>query len=306
MISGTPTVLADTANYTVTAGNSAGKHTFALGIKVGPPTATPYSLTNLVSNGAVAGTRTDVKLVNPWGLVALPTGPWWVTNQVSQTSTLYDGTGNTLATVVNIPPGLRGAADPTGIVANGTTDFTVTKSGVTAPARFIFSGQGGTISRWAATVDATNSVIVLRRRCRWRALLRPRDGSQQRRNTLYAPDFKNGKVDVFDKNYAKITASGGFTDANLPAGYAPYNIQPVTLGTTTVLVVTYAQRNSSGDEVLGRRARCRQPLRPERHAGAAAGEPRRQAECAVGRGEGAGHVRLSGATCCSSATSVTV
>lgn len=251
-ISGTPTTLTDTATYTITASNSAGSTTFGLSLKVGTPTTTAYSQSNLVSNGSVAGTATDARLVNPWGLAFGTAGPSWIANQGSQTSTLYDGTGIQLATVVAIPAGTNGPANPTGIVANGSTDFTVTKNAVTAPARFIFSGEGGTISGWAPTVDAANSITVYDDGAGGAFYQGLAIAANAGANTLYATDFKNGKVDVFDKNYQKITASGGFTDATLPAGYAPYGIQAVTLGTSTVLVVTYANRNGAGtDAVIG-------------------------------------------------------
>jgi uncharacterized protein (TIGR03118 family) len=251
-ISGTPTSLVDTATYTVSATNSAGSATFPLSLKVGSPTASAYSQSNLVSDGSVAGTRTDARLVNPWGLVFGAAGPGWIANNVSNSSTLYEGTGIPSATIVNIAAGTRGAAQPTGIVANATTDFTVTKATVTAASRFIFSGEGGTISGWAPTVDATNSITTYddgAGGAHYEGLAVAANGTA---NTLYATDFKNKKVDVFDKNFAKITATGGFTDPNLPAGYAPYGIQTVTLGTTPVLVVTYASQNVGGtDAVIG-------------------------------------------------------
>ena len=65
-------------------------------------------------------------------------------------------------------------------------------------------------------------------------------------NFLYAADFRNRKIDVFDKNFVKVTASGGFTDPTLPAGFAPYNIQALSLAGTTVLVVTYAKQDGTG------------------------------------------------------------
>jgi uncharacterized protein (TIGR03118 family) len=251
-ITGSATSLVDTATYTVTATNSAGSTTFPLSLKVGMPTATAYVQSNLVSNGAIAGTRTDAKLVNPWGLAFGAAGPGWISDNGSNFSTLYDGTGIASATVVAIPASTRGPAEPTGIVANATTDFTVTKTGVTAAARFIFAGEGGTIAAWSPTVDAANAITTYddgAGGAHYEGLALAANGTA---NTLYATDFKNRKVDVFDKNFAKITATGGFTDPNLPAGYAPYGIQAVTLGTTTVLVVTYASQNTAAtDAVIG-------------------------------------------------------
>jgi len=72
-------------------------------------------------------------------------------------------------------------------------------------------------------------------------------GSEQCSNFLYATDFHNGKVDVFDAQFRKVAAPGGFVDPALPAGYAPFGIQAVSFvpagatAPTTVIVVTYAQ-----------------------------------------------------------------
>ncbi|MEP7311710.1 MAG: TIGR03118 family protein [Pseudomonadota bacterium] len=252
VITGTGTVLADTATYTVTATNTAGSTTFPLSLKVGPSTATAFSQTNLVTNGAVTARTTDIKLTNPWGLVFATGAPAWLVNSGSQTSTLYDGTGLIVPTVVTIPVATSGTADPTGIVANSTTGFTITKNAVTAAARFIFAGKGGSISGWAPTVDAANAVTVYDdapNGASYRGLAIATVGTT---TLLYATDFKNKKIDVFNSTFAKTTVTGGFTDSTLPAGYAPYGIQTITLGGSPVIVVTYAQQNAGGTaEVTG-------------------------------------------------------
>lgn len=250
VISGTATSLADTATYTVTAGNSAGNTTFALSLKVAPPVATAYTQSNLVSNGAVAGTKVDAHLVNPWGIAFGATSPVWVANNVTASSTLYDGTGNVLTTVVNIPPGTRGAADPTGIVANASTSFVVSKNGTSAAARFIFAGEAGTLSGWAPTVDAANAITTYDDAggAQYTGLAIAKNGDV---DTLYAADFRNHKVDVFDGAWQKLTPTGGFTDPQLPQGYSPFGIQAVKPGASTVLIVTYARADAAGEEEVG-------------------------------------------------------
>src|SRR5204863_9194651 len=65
---------------------------------------------------------------------------------------------------------------------------------------------------------------------------------------LYATDFHNGKVDVFDSSFHLVTLSGNFTDPNLPAGFAPFGIQNIN-GT---LYVTYALQDvDAEDDVAG-------------------------------------------------------
>jgi uncharacterized protein (TIGR03118 family) len=206
---------------------------------------TAFSQTDLASNGTVMAATTDANLINPWGLALAPTGPMWVANNGTQTSTLYDGTGIKQSLVVAIPPPSAGPADPTGMVFNSSSDFAISKNGGAAsPASFIFSGEGGAISGWSESVDPLNSVTAYDDGAGgavYKGLAIANNGSA---NVLYATDFHNNKVDVFNKSFAKVVTSGGFTDPTLPAGYAPFGIQAVTIGTTVSIIVTYAQQDS--------------------------------------------------------------
>ena len=217
-----------------------------------PPTPTPtptpsvYSVSKLVSDGAVTAATTDANLVNPWGIVFAPGAPVWVANNRTQTSTLYDGTGLRQTRVVNIPAGLNGPADPTGIVANGTTDFVVTHGSASAPANFIFDGEGGTITAWALPVDGQNAFVEYDDGAGgavYKGLAIATDASHVTR--LYATDFHNGKVDVFDNTFHKVTVSGGFSDSTLPTGYAPFGIQALTVHNQTLIYVTYAKQDTA-------------------------------------------------------------
>jgi uncharacterized protein (TIGR03118 family) len=206
--------------------------------------ATPFSQTNLVSDGMVMAAATDPNLVNPWGLALAPTGPMWVANNHTQTSTLYDGTGVKQSLVVAIPPASAGPSDPTGIVFNSSSDFAISKNGgPPSPSLFIFAGEGGAISGWSQSVDPLNAITAYDDGAGgavYKGLAIANNGSG---NFLYATDFHNNKVDVFDKTFAKVTTSGGFTDPTLPAGYAPFGIQAVTIGSTVSIIVTYAQQD---------------------------------------------------------------
>ena len=220
-------------------------------LTVNAPSA--FSMSSLVSDGAVTAATTDTNLVNPWGIVFAPGAPVWIANNATDTSTLYDGTGNKAALTVSLPAGLNGSADPTGIVFNSSgTDFVVTKAALSAPARFIFDGEGGTILGWSPTVDATHAVIAYDDGAGgavYKGLAIANNGTA---NHLYATDFHNGKVDVFDSTFTKVTVAGGFTDSTLPAGYNPFGIQAVQIGGTTRIVVAYAKKDpASNDEVQG-------------------------------------------------------
>jgi len=224
-----------------------------------PPTPTPtptdsaYSLSKLVSDGAVTAATTDAKLVNPWGIVFAPGATVWVANNRTQTSTLYDGTGLRQTRVVNLPAGLNGPADPTGIVANGTAGFIVSHGGVSAPAKFIFDGEGGALSAWAPTVDGQNAFVEYDDGAGgavYKGLAIAADASNVTR--LYATDFHNGKVDVFDSTFHKVSVSGSFKDSALSDGYAPFGIQALTVHDQTLIYVTYAKQDTAKhDNVVG-------------------------------------------------------
>jgi uncharacterized protein (TIGR03118 family) len=146
--------------------------------------------------------------------------------------------------VVAIPPPSAGPSDPTGIVFNSSSDFAISKNGgAPSPALFIFSGEGGAISGWSQSVDPQNAITAYDDGAGgavYKGLAIANNGSG---NFLYATDFHNNKVDVFDKSFAKVTTTGGFTDPTLPAGYAPFGIQAVTIGTTVSMIVTYAMQD---------------------------------------------------------------
>jgi len=249
VISGTPTAAAAQASYTVTAANATGSTTFMLSLKVDPPVPSAYTQSSLVSDGAVAAAFTDAHLKNPWGLSVLPGGPMWITNNHDHTSTVYDGTGVIQPVVVNIPGGANGIGSVTGTVASAsTTDFMVTNGTTTAPARFMFVTEGGTLSGWAPTVNATNAQIAVDDAASGAIYMGLAIASNGTATFLYAADFHNNKIVVFDKNFAKVTTTGGFADPQLPAGFAPFNIQAVQIAGSTVLVVAYAKQNAGATE----------------------------------------------------------
>jgi uncharacterized protein (TIGR03118 family) len=196
-----------------------------------------YTVNDLNSNVPGAA-HTDPDLVNGWGIVAPPTGPWWVSDNGMDKTTLYDGSGVKQGLVVNI---LNGA--PTGNVFHAGSGFNVTKGSASGPALFIFAAESGTISGWNRNVDPGNTLEgVTVPGAVFKGLALSTNGGQQQ---LYATDFVGGKVDVFNSSWGVGTASGGFNDPNLPVGYAPFGIANVGGN----LVVTFAkQEPGSADE----------------------------------------------------------
>jgi len=214
--------------------------------------ASSFTATKLVTDAVGTGAiSTDANLVNAWGIAFGPTSPVWVANNHSGTSTLYDGNGKpqpfSSPRVVHLPQSAGGADfAPTGIVYNGSTDFVVSAAGKSAAAVFIFDGEGGMIAGWAPSVDAGNAVVMYTDAggAVYKGLAIGNNGSA---NFLYAADFHNNKVDVFDATYTKqpsTPTSFTFTDPNLPAGYAPFGIQAVKNGPggATQIYVAYAKQ----------------------------------------------------------------
>jgi uncharacterized protein (TIGR03118 family) len=200
------------------------------------PTRGQYQVHNLVSNVAGVADNVDPNLVNAWGLAAGPTSPWWVSDNGTDRSTLYNPAGTPLPLVVNVP----GA--PTGTVFNGTPgSFLVGANN----ASFIFATEGGTILGWnggpAATVEADRSSAG----AVYKGLAIAQTPTGPR---IYATDFHNGAVDVFDSAW-KPVPHAGFVDPFLPRHFAPFGIQ--TIGDR--IFVTYAkQQAGSDDEAHGR------------------------------------------------------
>ena len=191
-----------------------------------------YTVTNLQT------TATDPSLVNGWGLAALPTSPWWVADNGTDVSTLYRADGVKQALTVAVPNA------PTGLVANDAgTGFVVTKQTSTGPvsgsSRFIFSTEEGTILGWSPTVDGTNAIVAVPNTTG--AIYK---GLAIASNRLYATDFHNARVDVFDSSFQPITSPDAFTDPSLPAGYAPFGIQNVN----GMIVVTYAKQDADAED----------------------------------------------------------
>ena len=178
-----------------------------------------YQLTNLSSNQVGWAHHVDPQLVNGWGLARGAGGPWWVANQGSGWSTLYDGTGIKQGLQVEVPSATDfGPGQPTGIVFNGSPDFQV-KGWASI---FIFAALDGTISGWAPQSDLNNTIIaVTNSKSVYTGLAVTAKASG---NVLFAADVANNKVDMFDASFAPI---GSFSDPNLPAGFAPFGIQDI-------------------------------------------------------------------------------
>jgi uncharacterized protein (TIGR03118 family) len=221
-----------------------------------------YVQTNLEANTSGAAQFTDPDLVNAWGITRASGGVWWVSDNKTGKATLYNGAGVKQSLRVFIPPAVQNQTtpigSPTGVVANGsTTDFLLAPE---KPAQFIFATLDGTIAGWNPRValavgeapPSTHAMTVVKKT----------DGSIYRGLTigfingnryLYAANFGTGKIDVFNNAFQPVdvsklqlnptdddvvidAAAAPFTDALLPAGFVPFNVQAIG----DDIVVTYA------------------------------------------------------------------
>lgn len=193
-----------------------------------PSALAQYVQFNLVSNEPRGSANVDPHLINGWGLAFFPTSPFWVSNNGSGTSTLYDHSGNAIPLVVTIPPapsqpfGPQGT--PTGIVTNGTGGFMVTENGISGPALFLFDTEDGTISGWSPSVDFANAVIAVDNSASFALYTGLAFAKNSTGAFLYAADAVNNKIDMYDSNFQLVKS---FTDPNPPAGLGVYGIQNV-------------------------------------------------------------------------------
>jgi len=213
-----------------------------------------YVATSLVSDVSTssnpyATSNADPNLVNAWGVAFNPAGFVWVANAGTSTSTLYDGNGARQSLVVAIPAGTAGAASPTGIVFNAsTTSFAVSQGGSSGASPFVFVGEAGTVAGWSPGVNLNAAITVYDGAASGVVFKGAALASSAGALFLYATDFHNGTVRVFDATFAPVTVAGGFTDATLPAGYAPFGIQAIG----AQLYVSYAKQDAAAhDDVPG-------------------------------------------------------
>jgi uncharacterized protein (TIGR03118 family) len=229
-----------------------------------------YKQTNLVSDTVGLAPTHDPSLINPWGLTRSSSSFWWVANNNSGTSTLYDGSGKIIPIngngIVTIPPpkGSTGISAPTGAVFNGGPDFIIPKSkgGDGMPAAFMFATEDGTISAWdggpAAILILDNSDNGSANGAVYKGLTTAQINGKP---YLYATNFRSGKVEVYDDSFKPVhfgseafdPGGDGDHDADdvngekIPAGFAPFNIQ--NIGGS--LFVTYAKQDAPRHDPVG-------------------------------------------------------
>ena len=185
----------------------------------------------------------DPHLINPWGMSFGPTSPFWVSNQGTSTSTLYNGAGTPLPLVVTIPSREAPPSGPTGQVFNPGSGFTLSNG---SSARFMFANLDGSISGW----NPASGTVALRAvmpggEARSAAYTGLALGSIGTNSYLYAPNRVTGHIDVFDSSFAPVTLGGTFVDPGAnPTGLIPFNVTNIG----SHIWVTYSVPGADADE----------------------------------------------------------
>ena len=205
-----------------------------------------YKVTRLVSDKPGFAMHTDSNLVNAWGLVAGPATPWWVANNGTDTSTLYDGTGTPIPLVVDV----KGA--PTGTVFNGGPGFVVSHNGDSGPALFMFATESGTIRGWNPGVpgpaQSTQHVQARRSGRARRDLQGTRDRVDHERRPPVRDRLPQRDRRRVGREHASAARAGRLRRPAPAAGYGPFGIQAIG----DWIFVTYAKQDADAeDDVQG-------------------------------------------------------
>jgi uncharacterized protein (TIGR03118 family) len=211
-----------------------------------------YQQTNLVSDIPGLAAHTDPRLKNPWGLSLSASGDFRIDDNHTGLSTVYDANGQRDPGTVEIPlppnSTSTGPSAPDGTVLNTTSGFVISEDGRLAPANSIFATEDGTIAAWNQQVDPHHALIVADNSAEGAVYKALTMGTNAQGAFIYATNFHNGTVDVFNSQFHQVHLDGSFTDPNIPAGFAPFGIKNV--GGT--IFVTYAKQDAAGhDDVAG-------------------------------------------------------
>jgi len=209
---------------------------------VSAPAWAQYHLTNLVSNQVHQAPTIDPLLANAWGLARSATGAWWISDNDTGWSTLYDAAGKQVPLRVLIPTagngpisptGLNGPGTPTGIVFNGSaTDFQIQGQS----SAFIFATLDGTISAWVPGVNANLSLIAVDNSANKAMYTGLAITSKPSGNFLYAADNTNNVIDMYDGSFSLVKSFG---DPNIPPNFSVFGVQDIN----GLVYVAYAVPN---------------------------------------------------------------
>ena len=198
-----------------------------------------FTRTDLTANNSSVANvpNIDPNLVNAWGMSRASGSPWWISDNGTGLSTLYNAAGAAQGLVVTIPlpNGKSGTAAPTGTVFNAFNGAFEVSPG--NHAIFLFATEDGTISGWNPSVNATNAVIKVDNSASGAVYKGLAIGMTPGGPRLYASNFISGEVEIYDAKFHRINRNEAFTDSRLPNNYGAFGIQNVGGN----IVVTFAK-----------------------------------------------------------------
>jgi uncharacterized protein (TIGR03118 family) len=218
----------------------------------GPQRNLTLNQVNLASDLPGMAPLTDPDLKNPWGISFSPTSPLWVSNQGTDSSTLYSLTPGSSTVTKNAAVRVTLAdsqAGPTGQVANTGTGFVLSNGTTSAPAAFIFATLDGHIEAWNPTVDPLMGNTEDKITVPGAGYTGLAEASTSQGDQLFAANFAQGRIDVFDSAFKQVKlAPWQFRDVRLPRGYLPFNTQALNGD----IFVTYDKADpATGREAVG-------------------------------------------------------
>ena len=223
------------------------------------PPGDRYTVTPLASDVPGVAPTLDANLVNGWGLARSGTSPWWVADNGTDKTTIYNAAG-ALQQIGGVPF-QRVPGKPTGAVFAGIAGQflvgTFASPTTLGAANFIFASEDGMIRAWRG--GSTEALVTAHgasgANYKGLAIAQPTPGQP----LLYAADFHNARVDVFNGAWQLATPPGAFVDPELDDGFAPFGIQAI--GST--IFVSYAKQDEEGeDEIAGQGRGFVDALRP--------------------------------------------
>jgi uncharacterized protein (TIGR03118 family) len=191
--------------------------TAAFVLSAGNAAQAQYTLTSLVT------TTADPNLVNGWGMAYASGGPFWISDEGTGKSTVYNASGGIIPLVVTVPAAKAGGkGSPTGTVANSTPGFVVTQNGVSGASDFIFATLDGTISGWSPSVNATSAVIAVNNNAtaNYTGLAIATVGTK---TFIYAANQAKNRIEIYNSAFHLMKT---FTDSAL-TGLKVYGVQEI-------------------------------------------------------------------------------
>jgi len=206
-----------------------------------------YTLTVLTADQTGKAPNTDPNLINPWGISFSSTGDFWVSDNNSGLSTLYDSNGVPQSLVVTIPSANgTDLGTPTGTVFNTTTGFVVKEGTKSGAALFLFDSEDGVISGWNPIVAPTAAVVAVNNSTAGAVYKGMELADNGTGIHLYVANFAAGTIEVYDQSFKEVSLGGTFTDPSLPHNFGPHNIRLIN----GQLYVAYAKQNAAKTDAV--------------------------------------------------------